>query len=175
MKTTVSSTLVTLVKHYESLHDGDLNVIGLQPKMCPAGLWTEGYGKLVLDNFGHRISGIENKDKAYRFSKIHTEEQAEEFLVRDLEDYAKRIDTLRLHLPLHQIDALISFSYNVGFQALKTSTLLRKIREKASIDAIENEFLRWDKANGKVLRGLTLRRKTEAYLYRTGELKFLNL
>lgn len=36
-----------IVKHYESLHDGDLKQIGLQPKLCPAGIWTQGYGRAM--------------------------------------------------------------------------------------------------------------------------------
>lgn len=46
MKT--SENGIILIKHYESLHDGDLSRIGLQPKMCPAGYWTEGYGHAIL-------------------------------------------------------------------------------------------------------------------------------
>lgn len=175
MKT--SKNLIKLVKHFESLHDGDLNVIGLQPKLCPAGIWTEGYGKLVLDDKGERIEGIENKEKAYTYSVIKNERDAEEFLKRDLEEYAVRVDSLKLNVSECQRDALISFAYNVGFNALKTSTLLRKIKEGKEED-IEFEFLRWNKArvNGelRVLPGLTRRRKSEAHLYIYGEVKYFN-
>lgn len=56
-------TLVT--KHFESLHDGDLTIIGLQPKMCPAGIWTEGYGNAIVDPLtGKFLKGSENKGRA---------------------------------------------------------------------------------------------------------------
>jgi lysozyme len=38
----ISEKGLDLIKHFESLHDGDLTIVGLQPKMCPAGIWTEG-------------------------------------------------------------------------------------------------------------------------------------
>ena len=118
--------LIKLVKHYEGLHDGDLSVIGLQPKMCPAGYWTEGYGRLVRDEKGKPIKGKLNKSKAFLFSKIHNEQQAEEALVEDLKDYQNRIKSLGLNLSQSKESALISFAYNVGFNALKESTLLKK-------------------------------------------------
>ena len=55
MKT--SNIGIELIKEFESLHDGDLSIIGLQPKMCPAGIWTEGYGHAMRDNKGNFIKG----------------------------------------------------------------------------------------------------------------------
>ena len=40
---------IELIKSFESLHDGDLSKIGLQPKMCPAQIWTEGYGRAMRE------------------------------------------------------------------------------------------------------------------------------
>lgn len=164
--------LIKLVKHYESLHDGDLNLIGLQPKMCPAGLWTEGYGRLVRYNNGKPIKGKLNKSKAYLFSKIHNEKQAEEALIEDLQDYKDRVKSLGLDVSQSKESALVSFAYNVGFEALKNSTLLKKIRENAPLKEIDFEFRRWNKSGGKVLKGLELRRVSESSLYCLGELNF---
>ena len=61
-----------MIKKFESLHDGDLRQIGLQPKMSPSGFWTEGYGILVRDEAGNRLAGASNKMKALQCSKIHT-------------------------------------------------------------------------------------------------------
>ena len=41
---------IDLIKEFEGLHDGDLSIIGLQPKMCPAGIWTQGYGHAIIYN-----------------------------------------------------------------------------------------------------------------------------
>ncbi|HMM16309.1 MAG TPA: lysozyme [Petrimonas sp.] len=160
---------IDLIKRFETLHDGDLHFIGLQPKMCPAGLWTEGWGRLVLDEKGNRISGIENKEKAYRFSKIKTESQAELALREDLIERENMVNSLELPFNQNQFDALVSFTYNVGFANLRTSTLLRKARVNMSDPSIANEFRKWNKArvNGvlTVLTGLTRRRDAEQKLY----------
>lgn len=168
------STLTELVKHYESLHDGDLKTVGLQPKMCPAGLWTEGYGRLVLDEKGNRLKGIENKAKAYKFSKIKTEAQAIVALEEDLRDYTLRVKSLNLFLSENQLAALVSFAYNIGFANLKTSTLLKKIQANSSASEITAQFLRWVYADKKTLPGLVARRKSEALLFTTGKLQFFN-
>lgn len=60
-----------------------------------------------------------------------------------------------------QYDALVSFTFNVGVSNFKSSTLLRKINA-GQCRAAGQEFARWNKAKGRVLRGLTLRRAREA-------------
>ena len=59
-------------------------------------------------------------------------------------------------------DALVDFAYNLGVGSLRSSTLLRKIKEGASTEDIQAEFRRWVYANGKVLKGLVKRREWEA-------------
>jgi len=165
--------LIKLVSHYESLHDGDLSVIGLQPKMCPAGYWTEGYGRVIRDEKG-MLKGISNKAKAYKLSTIKTVEQALKALNEDLEEYENRVNSLHLVINQDQKDALVSFSYNVGFDALKGSTLLKLVKAKASATQIDKEFRKWNKGGGKVLPGLVARRTSEALLFITGEVKYFN-
>jgi lysozyme len=65
----------------------------------------------------------------------------------------------------NQFDALVCFSYNVGLGALKGSTLLKKLNANPKDPTIRDEFLRWNKAAGRVMRGLTKRRAEEADLY----------
>jgi len=166
--------LEQLVSHYESLHDGDLKLIGTQPKMCPAGYWTEGYGRLVRDQKGKPLKGIENRALAYKFCKIHTIAQAIAALTEDLLDYGNRVDSLKLKLSDNQRSALISFSYNVGFTALKNSTLLKLIKSGGSATEIDSAFRDWNKGNGVVLPGLVARRTSEALLFIKGILKYFN-
>jgi GH24 family phage-related lysozyme (muramidase) len=64
-----------------------------------------------------------------------------------------------------QFDALVSFHYNTG--AIGRATLTRLHRE-GRCEAAAREFARWNKAGGRVLRGLTRRRAAEAELYRSG-------
>lgn len=160
---------IEFIKSFESLHDGDLSLIGLQPKMCPAGLWTEGWGRLVLDDKGNRISGISNKDKAYRFSVIKTKRDADIALLEDLQVRESMVDSLRISFNQNQFDALVSFVYNVGFANLQTSTLLKRIKVSVNHPDIAAQFMRWNKARVdgvlKVLPGLTRRRQGEADMY----------
>ncbi len=154
-----------LIKHFESLHDGDLSMIGLQPKMCPAGYWTEGYGALVLDAAGRKIKGQSNKEKAYQHSKIKTIAQAEAALASDVKLRENMINGLKLSLTQGQFDALVSFVYNLGLGNLQSSTLLKIIRKTPNSPLIRSEFAKWKFADGRVQRGLVLRRKAEAELY----------
>jgi len=168
--------LCKLVAHYEGLHDGDLRAIGLQPKMCPAGYWTEGYGQVITDSKGKMIRGIENKALAYKYSKIKTVEQALEALGIAL--YARAVFVNKLGLPIndYQKASLISIGYNIGLGNLKTSGLVRAIKNKASNTVIDANFREWNKARVRgelvVLEGLDKRRVSEAYLYILSKLNF---
>ncbi|MGS1815167.1 lysozyme [Klebsiella oxytoca] len=71
---------------------------------------------------------------------------------------------VKVKLSQNQFDALVSFVYNVGSRALSTSTLLKKLNA-GDIKGAADEFLRWNKAGGKVLNGLTRRREAERALF----------
>jgi len=154
---------INIIKHFEGLHDGDLKTIGLQPKMCPAGIWTEGYGRAMRDNKGNFIKGKENKELAYSRISIHNEKEAEEALKQDV-SIREQIVMQKIKVPLtsNQFSALVSYVYNTG----GSSTLYKLINNKASEKEIrswfENHYIT---ADGKILKGLILRRKTEASLY----------
>jgi lysozyme len=117
------------------------------------GVWTVGYGTTR-----YRGKPVEKGDSL-------TPELAESLL----KDYLDKVD-FNMELPQHQLDALGSFVYNLGMGALKSSTLYRKLLKDPTDPTIPAEFLRWNKANGKVLDGLTKRRRSESELYATGEL-----
>lgn len=95
-----------------------------------------------------------------------TKEQSRELLKSDLIRFENVVnETIKHELLQHQFDALVSFSFNVGTQAFKNSTLAKKINANAPWTEIRYEFLRWNKAGGKVLAALTSRRKREAKLF----------
>ena len=71
---------------------------------------------------------------------------------------------VKMKLSQNQFDALVSFAYNVGSRALSTSTLLKKLNA-GDIKGAADEFLRWNKAGGKVLNGLPRRREAERALF----------
>lgn len=75
---------------------------------------------------------------------------------------------LKVPLAPKQFDALASFGYNVGLANLQRSTLLRLVNT-AQHEKVPPQFLLWDKAGGKVLTGLRIRRSAEAKLYAAEE------
>lgn len=163
-----------LVRHYEQLNDGDLNKIGLQPKADCSGYLTIGYGRVMIKPQGGYITNISDVQKYFPQYLTITVEQAEQYLEEDLQKFENNVDSLNLQLNQDQFDALVSFSFNVGFGALKSSTLLKRIENLVSAPSIEACFEMWNKSAGVVYKGLTFRRQTEALLYNTGELKFFN-
>ncbi|MBW4466488.1 MAG: lysozyme [Pegethrix bostrychoides GSE-TBD4-15B] len=113
------------------------------------GVWTIGYGT---------TSGV-------RPGMVITEAQAEELLKRDLNRFERAVSNL-VNVPLTsaQFSALVSFAYNVGEGALGGSTLLRLLNQRDYRGAAD-QFLRWDKAGGQTLAGLTRRRRAERALF----------
>jgi lysozyme len=67
-------------------------------------------------------------------------------------------------LSQNQFDALVSWVYNLGGGNLKASTLL-KVLNSGDFNGVPAQLMRWNKAGGKVLEGLTRRRQAEADLF----------
>jgi GH24 family phage-related lysozyme (muramidase) len=92
------------------------------------------------------------------------QETAERLLKTGLVSYESDVSRLvKVGLTQGQFDALVSFTYNLGARSLSTSTL-RKLNAGDYAGAAD-EFLRWNKAGGKVLNGLTRRREAERALF----------
>lgn len=156
---------IELIKHYESLHDNDLSTIKLEPKMCPAGIWTAGWGHALCAKDGRFLKGATDKAEAYAKYPNMTEAQANELLVTDLTVFEKTVNRLvTASITQNEMGALVSFAYNCGTENLKTSTLLKKLNSSDFLGAAD-EFLKWDKSAGKRLKGLTLRRAAERELF----------
>lgn len=154
---------IELIKSFESLHDGDLNQIGLQPKMCPAGIWTEGYGRAMRDSKGNFLKGIANKEIAFKSAKIKTEAQAEKALLEDLKIYEEVVHKkVSIDLTQNQFDALVSHTYNTG----GSSTLFQLVNEKSSEKNIRRWFeTKYITGGGVRMKGLIRRRKAESDLF----------
>ncbi|HBM7586596.1 TPA: lysozyme [Enterobacter bugandensis] len=118
------------------------------------GVWTIGYG------WTHPVDG-----KPIRAGMTIKQETAERLLKTGLVSYESDVSRLvKVGLTQGQFDALVSFTYNLGARSLSTSTLLRKLNAGDYAGAAD-EFLRWNKAGGKVLNGLTRRREAERALF----------
>lgn len=98
--------------------------------------------------------------------------QIDRILNQKLDEFSKQVklilgDTLVATLPTEAIDALISISYNIGTTAFAKSTLLKRVKaDKNDLGGIEDAFLMWVKAGGKVVNGLQRRRAAEFAMYR---------
>lgn len=122
----------------------------LEAYRCAAGVWTIGYGHTKGVAEGMRISQAE----------------AERMLAEDLVRYERSVrGMLKVSQSDRQVDALVSLAYNIGVGALQRSTLLKKINGRSGDEAIKAEWMRWDRAGGKVLAGLKRRREDEVRHY----------
>ena len=119
--------------------------------VCPAGLWTIGYG---------HTGGVKPTDKI-------DPAQGEAYLRKDLEIVERCLNALKLELNQNQYDALCSLIFNIGIGKFKRSTMLKYLQAK-QYDKASAEFLKWRKANGKALKGLEARRKDEQELFNKG-------
>lgn len=169
---TISELGLRVIKHYESLHDGDLSTIGLQPKMDPSQIWTEGWGHAILDKTGNFVKGLVNKALAYSLAKVKTKEEAEALLLTDLKSRIASVNARDKVFNQWQFDALVSFVYNCG--SGKLGNLLLKLQGLHRTEDIEAAFEAYSYSAGKQLLGLLYRRRTEGHLYATGEVKFYN-
>jgi len=154
---------IDLIKHFEGLHDGDLKVIGLQPKMDPIGIWTEGYGRAMRDSKGNFIKGSINKKLAYSRQTIKTELEAQNALRQDLQVY-ENIVMRKITVPLkqQQFDALVSHTYNTG----GSNTLFKLVNKNSNSPEIKTWFeTKYISASGVPLAGLVARRKAESKIY----------
>lgn len=122
-----------------------------------------GYGwKIATIGYGHTTqAGPPIVTKGMRI----TTEEAQRILEADLlaVEVAVR-EAVKVPLNDNQFGALVSLTFNIGSGAFRRSTLLRKLNQRDYAGAAD-EFKRWNKSNGKVLPGLTLRRKAEAGLF----------
>jgi GH24 family phage-related lysozyme (muramidase) len=99
---------------------------------------------------------------------VWTQDQCDARLVTDLARYAAEVDAAIGAAPTTQaqFDAMVCFHYNTGAIARATLTAKHKAGDYAGAGA---EFARWNRAGGRVLRGLVRRRAAEAALYLNGK------
>jgi len=138
---------LNLIKHYEGYSSSVY--------CCPAGRWTVGFGS-TWDSKGNPITK-EQPDIS--------EEYGELLLLRELRHTDHAIDKLvTAELSENMYSSLNSFIYNVGSGNFQRSTLRMKLN-RGWYEASADEFPKWRKAGGRVLKGLVRRRKSERELF----------
>jgi GH24 family phage-related lysozyme (muramidase) len=133
----------------------------------------EGFSERVYDDaggnptigYGHKLTDEDGS------LSVVTQDQAEELLRKDVKIAEDAVNELvKVSLNQNQFDALVSWTYNLGKGALKSSTLLKVLNagifnEAGDYARIISEIKRWDKCKGEVLEGLVKRREAEAKLW----------
>jgi len=137
----ISKEGLSLIKKFEGCE--------LEAYLCPAGVWTIGYG---------HTKDVKEGDKINR-------DEADYLLQEEMIEYESYInDFVEVPLNQNQFDALCSWVYNLGPTNLKNSTMLRVLNEEKYTD-VPQEIKRWNKAGGEVLDGLIKRREAEAKMF----------
>jgi lysozyme len=144
----VTNDAIKLLHKYEGLV--------LDAYLCPAKVPTIGYGNTFYEDG----SKVKIGDK---ITKERAIELFENVLENNFASQVKRL--IKSRVTNNQFSALVSFAYNVGVGNLKRSTLLKLVNSNPNDPAIRNQFIRWNRAGGKILLGLTRRRESEADLY----------
>lgn len=130
-------------------HEGEK----LTAYVCPAGVLTIGVGHTGKDVKPGMTITAEESDKLLQ-SDLQSAEQAV-------------IRMVKVAITQNQFDALVSFVFNVGAGAFRSSTMLRLLNDRDYFGTAD-EFPRWNKGGGKVLPGLTKRRAAERALFLRG-------
>ncbi len=103
---------------------------------------------------------------AVKMGDICTEEQALKWLNEEVKNCARNVEYLvKAPISNNAKCALVSFTYNLGYESLKKSTLLIKLNSGYLMPEVAHEFLKWCHAGGKIVQGLVNRRKDEMALF----------
>lgn len=125
----------------------------LSAYLCPAKVPTIGWGFTTW-----------NGKKVQLGQKI-TQAEADAALLNEYDGYEGQIrELVKVPVTANQLGALVSFAFNVGIGALRSSTLL-KMLNSGNYAGAAGQFARWNRAGGKVLKGLVTRRAAEASLF----------
>lgn len=129
----------------------------LSAYQCPAGIWTIGIGST---HYGDGTPVTKNRT-------LPTEKAAIALLAATIGQYEKAVNAMGVELTQNEFDALVCLCYNIGAGNFLKSTLVKMLKAGDDKAEIAQQFLRWDKAGGKPLAGLTRRRNAEAELFLT--------
>jgi GH24 family phage-related lysozyme (muramidase) len=129
----------------------------LKAYQCPAGIWTIGIGST---HYGDGTPVTKNRT-------LPNEGAAIALLAATIGQYEKAVNATGVELTQNEYDALVCLCYNIGAGNFFKSTLVKMLKAGDDKAEIAKQFLRWDKAGGKPLAGLTRRRNAEAELFLT--------
>ena len=131
------------------------------PYLDSARVWTIGYGSTYYPN-GKPVTG---RDKP--ITREYAETIQRNVIENDFEIVINELLKKEIasgFVNQNMFDALVSLTYNIGASGFKRSSVLKLLKQGDKENA-SNAFLLWNKAGGKVLRGLVRRREKERNLF----------
>ena len=154
----ISARCIEDIKHHEGVRQ--------KPYRDSVYLWTVGVGHLMYDSQARlpvdqrmAIQLLPQDNKTFSM------EEVDGILRTDLARFERGVTTLcPVQLTQGNFDGLVSFAFNVGLGTLQRSTLRQKVL-RGDIEGAADEFLKYNKAGGKVLKGLVTRRNDERALF----------
>jgi lysozyme len=159
-----SKELFKMLKHHEGVR--------YKPYQCPANLWTIGVGSVLYPEQAKIPSNIEGmaKRKAWPVkpedNRRWSEEEVDKLLAKDVARFERGLARyLPIRLSQNEYDAILSFCFNLGLGTFQRSTLRQALLRGDKVMAMQS-LLKYNKAGGKVLKGLDNRRKDEAALFK---------
>lgn len=154
----ISAKALKIIAHHEGTR--------YKPYRCPAALWTVGVGHVLYPDqaklpMAERLTYELKKPD----NRIWSKDEVNALLEYDLKRFVRGVARYcPAPLTQGQRDALVSFSFNVGLGTLQRSTLRQK-HNRGDFSGAADEFLKFTKGGGKVLKGLVNRRRDERAMY----------
>lgn len=154
----ISKKALVMIAHHEGTR--------YKPYRCPANLWTIGVGHVMYPEQGNmklldRLTYPLHTEDSRKFTK----EEVDAILAKDLDRFVRGVSKYCPGVITQgQLDALVSFSFNCGLGTLQRSTLRQK-HNRGDFAGAAEEFLKYTKGGGKVLKGLVNRRNDERAIY----------
>lgn len=153
-----SKKLLDMLKHHEGVR--------YKPYQCPALLWTIGVGHVLYPEQAKLPMG---QRKAYPLrpedNRTWSKEEVDSILAKDVERFERGVERfVPVKLTQSEFDCLVSFSFNLGLGTLQRSTIRQALLRGDKVTAMQS-LRKYNKAGGKVLKGLDNRRKDEEALF----------
>ena len=153
-----SQTCFNLIQSFEGYERKVAGSTDCTAYLCPAKIWTIGFGT----TYNH------DAKRAVRQGDRISRETAERYMRKDIEDFAlslnEEIVKAKCVVTQNQFDALVSFVYNIGIAAFRSSSVFTELKSGNNALAADR-MLRWTKAGKIELEGLVRRRKEERALF----------
>lgn len=152
-----------MLKHHEGVR--------YKPYYCPANLLTIGVGHVLYPEQAKIPSTLEGMAlrKAFKVkpedNRTWSKEEVDALLAKDVERFERGVERfVPVKLTQSEFDCLVSFSFNLGLGTLQRSTIRQALLRGDKVTAMQS-LRKYNKAGGKVLKGLDNRRKDEEALF----------